>query len=65
MKSVKFFPGDLNSGPYSHIPYLTSTYICEVTITPKIYGDNKGVITMDIYIYINTHIYISCNRYDL
>ena len=34
---VKLPSGDLN--PDSFLLHLTSTYICEVTITSRVYGD--------------------------
>ena len=33
--------GDLNPGPYSSHP--TSTYTCEVTIAPKVCGDELQI----------------------
>ena len=33
---MKLSPGNLNLGPYP--PHPTSTYTCEVTITPRVCG---------------------------
>ena len=38
---VKFIPRGLNSGPCS--PHPTSTYICGVTIVPKVYGSKSTI----------------------
>ena len=39
---VKFPPEDLNLGSCS--PHLTSTYICVVTIAPKVCGGKFGLL---------------------
>ena len=47
---MKLLSENLKPGSYSSYPI--NTYTCGVIINTRMYGGNKCVITMDIYIYI-------------
>ena len=43
---MKLSPGDLNLDSYP--PHFTSTYTCEVTITPRVCGGSSMMLTSEL-----------------
>ena len=48
---VKLPSRDLNFSPYP--PHLTSTYICGVTIAPRVCGDNYDLLSFTVILQLS------------
>ena len=59
---VKFSPENLNLGPYP--PQPTNIYICEVTITLRVYGGFGKVFLNNLFFFFEskTTLYVINNK---